>query len=393
MTNHESHDDSTDSELSRRGFVSGVGSALAAGLTVGLAGCQQQTNQSFEAAPVALGGEANHLGYQLEDAGTWERTEVAETLGLDIDATLVNRYAAYRSRELNLGFVATPAVEKGGRALNPLADRPLVEVVDSEAARSLLEQVDLGDGGNVHWQRGPKRLEGDEIQFLGGSTESVAVAGVTGNEEAVLLNVARARHEDDVVFGVQADIRTDDEQRPSQPLSDDSWELDDLWTGFVDCLGNCERIDPCAGIGLRSVEITSPDHRGMALGLERSFADIVDSDHNKTGEERVVWDDGAPYAEITLQAETSKFYNNPCNRLPDDYDDYRWSYRGAGRSNSRYCTPDSWTTIGTGDTQTVELSDCRCVMTEYEIRVQGIDSNGDVASTDTITFAVNFGGC
>ena len=184
-----------------------------------------------------------------------------------------------------------------------------------------------------------------------------------------------------------------DERRPSRPLSGDGWNLDDLWTDFDDCLDGCERIDPCEGSGFRSVEITRPDHRGQASGLEQRFASILDSDGNKTGEERVVYDDGPPYAEITLKAETSKIYDSLCNRFPDDYDDYRWSYRGAGKSKSTYCTPNSWTTIGTGDTQTVALSDCRCAGTKYEIRVRGIDSNGNVASTDTIVFWVNFVGC
>jgi len=382
----------TGEGCSRRGVLRAMAAVGATGVA-GLAGCGGATSRRYEADPVALGEDAGHLGYLLQDAGTWERTESAETIGLEMDATLVNQYAAYRNRERNLGFVATPAVEEGGQTLNPLADRPLLDVVDSEEAGSLLQQVDVGQDGDVDWRRGPERLDGDEVQFLEGSAEAAAVAGVTGDGEAVLLNVARTRHEGDVVFGVQADIRTDDERRPSQPLSGSGWNLDDLWTGFDDCLGRCDRVDPCAGIGLRSVEITQPDHRGMALGLERRFADIVDSDHNKTGEERVEWDDGPPYVEMTLKAETSKIYHPICTSPVNDYDDYRWSYRGAGQSNSSYCTPDSWTTIGTGDTQTVELSDCRCVMTNYEIRVQGIDSNGNVASTDTIEFAVNFGGC
>jgi len=379
-------------EYSRRRVLRAIGAVGAAG-AAGLAGCGGVTSRRYEAEPIALGEGAGRLGYQLHDAGTWERTESAETLGLEVDATLVNQYAAYRGRERNLGFVATPAVEEGGRTLNPLADRPLVEVVDSEEARALLERVDLGEDGDVDWQRGPKRLDGGEVQFLDGSADAVAVAGTTGDDEAVLLEIARTRHEDDLVFGVQADIRTDDERRPSRPLSGDGWNLDDLWTDFADGIGHSDRIHPCDGSGIRSVEITRPDHRGQASGLEQRFASILDSDGNKTGEERVVYDDGPPYAEITLKAETSKIYDSLCNRFPDDCGDYRWSYRGAGKSKSTYCTPNSWTTIGTGDTQTVALSDRRCAGTKYEIRVQGLNSNGNVASTDTIVFWVNFVGC
>jgi len=93
--------------------------------------------------------------------------------------------------------------------------------------------------------------------------------------------------------------------------------------------------------------------------------------------------------EIILEAETSKIHG--CGWVPDDYDDYRWSYRLLSNSNNGPCNQyqNGWTTIGTGDTQTVELSECSCRRgADWEIRVQGIDSSGNVASTDSIEFYV-----
>jgi len=388
-------DDAEDArgECSRRGVLRAMGAVGATGLVAGMAGCGGLTSRRYEAAPVALGEEAGHLGYLLHDAGTWERTENAERLGLEVDATLVNQYAAYRSRELNLGFLATPAVEEGDRTLNPLADRPLAEVVDSEEARALLEQVDVGQDGNLDWRRGPERLDGDEIQFLGGSAEAAAVAGVTGDDEAVLLNVARTRHEGDVVFGVQADIRTADQERPSQPLSGDSWNLENLWTNFEDGMGYSGRIEPCTTENLRAVRITRPDHLGSTTSVPNGNAQIMDSNGNKTGETPIERNNsgrynGAKYVEIILEAETSKEFRPFCDvPVPDDYDDYRWSYRLVSNSTSA-CNQTGWTTIGTGDTQTVELSECTCQGARWEIRVQGIDSYGNVASTDSIEFIV-----
>lgn len=377
--------DLTDSDgTSRRGFLRAMSAVGATGVVGTVAGCGSPASRRYEAAPIALDEAAGKLGYHLDDAGTWERTESAEALGMEMDATLVNKYTAYRSRETNLGFVATPAVEEAGRTLNPLADRPLADIIDSEEARSLLEQVDVGQEGDVNWQRGPERLEGTEVQFLDGSAEAAAVSGVTAEEETVLLNVARARHQGDVVFGVQAYVPTTEEAQPSQPLSGNSWNLGKWWDDFEDRLDHGERIDPCQGGGTRWVEITEPSNPPGYI-----YLDGRDGDGNKLP---VEVEGGYPHVEITVEADTGKA-PGLCNTLPGDFDHYEWSIRRtSGQSHCGY-PKNKWTSLGTGGSKTIELHDCRCSFTGYDIRVQGIDSNGNVASTDTIKYYVNLWGC
>jgi hypothetical protein len=87
-----------DGDLSRRSLLRGMGGLGATGLVGSLVGCSQVTDRRYEAAPVAL-EDADEREQRLFDAGTWEVTKRPEALGLDVEATLVNHFAAYRGPE------------------------------------------------------------------------------------------------------------------------------------------------------------------------------------------------------------------------------------------------------------------------------------------------------
>jgi hypothetical protein len=385
--------DDTTTGTSRRSLLQTLGAVGAAG-AVGLAGCSEVAAREYEAAPVALAAEAEADGFHATDAGSWEETRSAETLGMEVDATLKNHYATYAGADAHLGLVAMPAVEEGGRVLNPLAERPLPELVESDAARSLLRRLDIEPAGELSWRRGPERLDVRETGFLGREARTIAFTGSTDGGEEVLLHVARVRHGGDAVFGIRV---------ASQPLEGDGeratptdgdggssgsgsggWSVGQAWKRFGTGLGHGERIDPCAGAPGRWVEITKPDDGGYV------------TIHGSTSggyQFPIKYDGGKPYAEVTAEADTGKVVG-VCGQWPDDFDHYEWSYRRTS-STRNHCRPklNKWVSAGRGASTTMPLTDCECLPTRYEIRVEAYDSQGNVASSDTIVYDVNAWGC
>ncbi|WP_254822627.1 DUF6517 family protein [Haloglomus halophilum] len=393
-----SRDDATTGGTSRRSVLKTLGAAGAAG-AVGLAGCSEVAAREYEAAPVALAAEAESEGFHAVDAGSWEETRSAEALGMEVDATLTNQYAAYGGQDAHLGLVAMPAVEEGGEALNPLAERPLPDLVDSDAARSLLRRLNIEPEGELAWRRGPERLGVRETAFLGREARAMAFTGTTGGGEEVLLHVARIRHEGDAVFGVRVDTRplerdqeratptdggSEDEDGSMDSGSGGGWSPPEAWERFDIGLGHGERIDPCAGTPGRWVEITKPEDRGLVT---------LDGSTSGGYQFPIEYDGGKPYAEVTAEADTGKVLG-VCGGWPDDFDHYEWSYRRISQHRG-HCGPplNRWVSAGTGTSVTMPLEDCECGFTIYEIRVEAYDSQGNVASSDTIRYNVNVWGC
>jgi hypothetical protein len=378
-----SRDDATTGGTSRRSLLQTLGAVGAAG-AVGLAGCSEVAAREYEAAPVALDAAAEERGFHAVDAGSWEETRSAEAVGMEVDATLKNQYAAYGGRDAHLGLVAMPAVEEGGEALNPLAERPLPELVDSDAARSLLRRLNIEPEGELSWRRGPDRLDVRETGFLGRDARAMAFTGTTDGGEAVLLHIARVRHDGDAVFGVRVDSRPLEGDGGSSGSGSGGWSFGQAWERFGIGLDHGDRIDPCDGTWGRWVEITKPEHKG-----------IVSLGGKSTGGYQfpVKYDGGKPYAEVTAEAETKKTLD-PCHQLPDDFDHYEWSYRRTSQHEG-HCSPplNTWVSAGTGASVTMPLQDCECGITLYEIRVQAYDSQGNVASTDIIRYGANVWGC
>jgi hypothetical protein len=388
-----SRNDDTTAGTSRRSLLKTLGAVGAAG-AVGLAGCSEVAAREYEAAPVALAAEAESEGFHAIDAGSWEETRSAEALGMEVDATLTNHYAAYGGRDAHLGLVAMPAVEEGGEVLNPLAARPLPELVDSDAARSLLRRLNIEPEGELTWRRGPERLDVRETGFLGRKAAAMAFTGTTEGGEAVLLHVARVRHEGDAVFGVRvASHPLEGDGERATPTDGDGgssgsevggWSFGQAWERFDVGLDHGERIDPCAGAPGRWVEITKPEDYGI----------VTISGKTSGGYEfPIKYDGGKPYVEVTAEADTEKVVG-VCGQWPDDFDHYEWSYRRT-RAVRGHCGPPlkTWVSAGTGASTTMPLEDCRCSPTQYEIRVEAYDSQGNVASTDTIHYDVNAWGC
>jgi hypothetical protein len=358
-----------DGDLSRRGFLRGMGALGATGLVASLVGCSALTDRRYEAAPVAL-ENADEREHRLFDAGTWEVTRSAETLGLDVEATLVNHFTAYRGPEANLGFAAMPAVQEGGQNLNPLASRPLEELVASETARSLLDRVGVDGGdGELEWHRGPEHVESRDLEFFGKETTAKAFAGAPGEDTFVVFEVARVIREGDVVFGVRSKNR-DAEGQPMQPLS--NHKID--WGKVEEDVEEATRPDRVPDVpdrceGLRYVAITKPKKNAYLANPKTTVRG------------------GKPAVELTAHARTrvnrSRAAEFNCNPSEKGFCHYKWSYREAGGGGN-------WRPAGTGQIVTFPLVDKNTTggFTKYEIRVKAFDSDGNHRSTDTITVRI-----
>jgi len=357
-----------DGDCTRRSFLRGVSALGTTGLVGSLVGCSEMADRHYEAVPVEL-ENADEREYRLYDSGSWEVTKSRETLGLDVEATLVNHFTTYRGPEANLGFAATPAVEEGGQTLNPLADRPLEELVDSETSRSLLDRVGVdGDEGELEWHRGPERIESRDVEFFGKETTAQAFAGGPGEDTFVVFEIARVIHEGDVVFGVHSTSQNA-EGKPMQPLSNHNinWEdvEEDLENGTrTDQLPAPEQVDLCDG--LRYVAITKPNDNA------RLYRPKTTARNN-------------PAIELTAHARTkvnqSRAAEFNCSPPEKGFCHYKWSYREAESGGS-------WISAGTGQIVTFPLVQKDVRGTKYELRVKAFDVDGNHKSTDKITITV-----
>lgn len=359
-----------DGDWTRRSFLRGVGALGATGLVASLVGCSEMTDRHYEAAPVGL-ENADERGYRLFDSGTWEVTESREKFGLEIEATLVNQFTAYRGPEADLGFAAIPAVEEGGKIRNPLADRPLQDLVDSETARSLFDRLAIGSqDSQLEWQRGPEGIDSREVEFFGQQTTGKAFVGAPGEDTLVVFEVARVIHQGDVVFGVRSTSQNAEGQ-PMQPLSNHNID----WEQFKEDIEDAtrpdrvpEETDMCEG--LRYVSITKPNDGEVFLNPLQQIR-------------------GQPGVEITAHARTKvnrvRAAEFNCAPTEKGFCHYEWSYREAG-------TTGNWIPAGTGQIVTIPLVQKTVSGTKYELRVKAFDSDGNHKSTDTITVRIQVRG-
>jgi hypothetical protein len=388
-------DDAAGRQLSRRDLLNATKAAGAGAIITGVAGCSGLTSRRYEAAPVGLGENASDLGYGLQRADSTEISTQEAALGIDLEATLVNHYAAYHGPEATFALAALPAVAEGGQTLNPLADMPLAELPTAEQATPLLRQVDLAQSGSVDWEQGSEVLGRREVSLLDQSTEGAALVGRTSEQEALLLHLARVEHEGDIVFGVQADVRdlaadsegSSGESRATQPLSGDggvfpSETIERRWERFDDALDHGRRIDPpplevpverCSTCSVEGVTITRPEDGDYGLGLTPEEYSWVSIGSN------------TPYVDITAAARV----DGSCNVT------LQWHYRRTTSGGTRFTcnTPlNTWIRAGTGVTPTIRLPQCRASGTTYDIRVQVVDSNGTVLASDTISYTAKIYG-
>jgi hypothetical protein len=386
-TNEHDAADADDGGMRRRDVLRATAAAGATAV-VGIAGCSEVTSRQYEAAPIGLDEGADEMGYSLRDKGTEEVTQSQEAWSLDVEATLVNRFSAYRSSGTEFGLVATPAVKEGGQALNPLAGMSLGEVLSSDHAQQFLARVNVGENGNVEWAQPPEQVGRRDVEFLGHGTEAAAFMGVTGQGEAVLLHLARVEDEGDLVFAAQTDVRPlngsmdgqsrDGNERatdsPGSGSADDVFggsTVDDRWERYKNGLGHGHRQLPdeiptevCSYCTINGLTITRPEDGGDLIPQEGRDLDHVSVNVSP------------PAADITAAVEV----DGDCSvRL-------EWQIRAThgGGQNCR----SSWTQAGTGLTPTLRLRQCDSGGTTYDIRVQAVDSNGNVLASDQIEYTV-----
>lgn len=380
-------DDTAGRTLSRRDLLNATKAAGAGAIITGVAGCSGLTSRRYEAAPVGLGENASGIGYSLQRADSTEISTQEAAFGIDLEATLLNHYAAYRGPETTFALAALPAIEEGGQTLNPLADRDLGALPTADQASPLLHQVDIGQGDSIDWAQRPEVVGRREVSLLDRSTEGVALVGRTGDDEAVLLHLARVQHEGDVVFGLQADVRElaaeDESDAPAQPLSGEGGVFDGVtvenrWAEFDNTLDHGRRIDPadfdistetCSNCTINGVTITRPGPNQDALAQSANDYDWVSVGAN-----------GAPYVELTAAVEV----DGDCSvRL-------EWDYRTSNANGNYSCgvPNNTWVQAGTGLTPTIRLPQCSSGGTTYDVRVQAVDSSGTVLASDTISYYV-----
>jgi hypothetical protein len=374
-TTRDGTDDTND--ITRRRALRSLAVAGGAGLTAALAGCGEVTSdvtsRTYEAEPVGLDEEGMELGHRLADEGTWEVTRSPETVPLDAEVTLINKFAVYSHQSSHLGFVAMPAVEENGESLNPLVDRPLAEVVDSELARSLLGKLGLARYADVDWQGGP----GDDelVPMLGGEAELAAFRSGEGADER-RLRIARIRHEGDVVFGVGA--ATLPGSTAATPTPDDAGSNDDgtggtspgaWWTNWR------ERWRRGLNRGRRTVPSC----------YQSSTLQFVEID--EPGDGTFVDTEGVTDANVQVRLPNFGTVEFDAKATSVGYciDRLQWSYRldPQNHSNSACNYTTSWTTLGTGRQQTFRWTICNEQSLSFEIRVEALDSSGSVLFSDT----------
>ncbi|MFB6256674.1 MAG: DUF6517 family protein, partial [Haloplanus sp.] len=150
----------------------------------GLAGCS--STQRRTAGPVALDGEGPTTRYALESARRPTRTLSPDAV--DIELTLVSHASAYHQdgdgflSDVGVGLLATPPAEQAGQTFNPLATRPLGELVNSDIGRPLVSQLGVESG----WASAPAKLGEQSGTLLGTETTIETFAGPTNDGEIAL---------------------------------------------------------------------------------------------------------------------------------------------------------------------------------------------------------------
>lgn len=229
--------------LCRRRLLQTTALSLA---SLGLAGCSGITNQEFTAEPVAIPDVARtELGYveQQREEKVIERTE--EVSGVELSATIESYYATYapdlegagdetvrggerpasemeaRKQALfrslqaagesdllslpSMAAVSTPKGEVFGQKLNPLANRDLESLLQSDRASDLLANTDGGTNGSpgsLDWEREPEQVDSEDASLVGTDAEVQAFGGLVEGSDAPLFllgTLARAVDESVVI--------------------------------------------------------------------------------------------------------------------------------------------------------------------------------------------------
>lgn len=169
-----------------------------AALVTGLAGCS--TAQRREASPVALDGGGPSAQYGLERVMTPTRTVSPD--GLDVEVTVVSHAASYHREgqgfltDVGAGLLATPTMNDVGQSLNPLANRPLADLLTSDVARPLVEELGVESG----WATTPTPVGQASGPLLGTETTVETFAGHTNDDELALVGMTRVSHDGDAVL-------------------------------------------------------------------------------------------------------------------------------------------------------------------------------------------------
>jgi hypothetical protein len=190
---------------SRRDLLTTVGAVAGAGA---LAGCPGEvTSQTFEATPVVLTGPGRDL-YGLPEFEL-EKTSRTRSEGDVGEATIVD-YLSVHSRPAEgeppvefgtrapghrrFGTLSTPAPAVVGEAVNPLATRPLSELVRGQRGRQFLQRTGIVETSEFDWTRRPEQVGTRQVELLGSTTEAQSYMGVAAggeNPTTLLMNLAR----------------------------------------------------------------------------------------------------------------------------------------------------------------------------------------------------------
>lgn len=361
--------------MRRRDFLNAAGVAGVGAITTGFAGVTAAETDRHVATPVTL-ADAGELGYDERDRGEAELADVAPVN--PGEATLVNQFAEYAGNAAGLGLVATPAPEVDGRQLNPLARMSPGEILAGEANGVLLRHLAVGGNRPMEWQCGPQPLDRVQATMLGQSTTVESFVGLTGENVPVLLTVARAEAEGDIVFAVSGK-RLEAQSTSEGELNCDAikqlirdQEREELLERFASATERVRRHPRNQCVGSPSVEIVHPKDTN-----NDGYAEISQS--KAVGENQ--WK-----LQFPAKANVSS-----CEKVT-----LKWStkYFAPGDTEGGHPIPcpdyKSWDDAGTGASQTITLPDCTgYTPTFYKIRVQAVNNQGTVVDSDTVEVRIH----
>lgn len=217
---------------SRRDVLRAVGGSLAAGGLSGLAGCPGQGLTSASATPAVLypGGQelfglsAFQMEEQTRTVSPADIGEVSLTSYLAIhghptehEQSIPMRFGVSEPGAHAIGILAMPAPSALGQEFNPLAEKPLGEVLTSERGRQFIDRTEAVDTPAFEWTRGPSRVGTRDVEFMGSTATAETHHGVAAGEtdsKTVLATLTRVEHEGDVVLVGELLWR----RTPSKPL-------------------------------------------------------------------------------------------------------------------------------------------------------------------------------
>jgi hypothetical protein len=249
----------------------------------------------------------------------------------------------------------------------------LDEVVSSDMARSLLRELGLARYADVDWQGGP----GDDelVPMLGDEAETADFRSGEGADEK-RLRVARVQHEGDVVFGVG--VATLPDSTAATPTPDDAGSNDD---GTVD-------TSPGAwwtNWRKRWRRGLNRGHRAVPQCYQSSIPRFVEIDQPHDGAIVDVRGNTDANMEVRLPRFGAIEFDAKATAVGYCIDHLEWSQRLDPKyhSGSKCGYSTSWTSLGTGYTQTFRWMGCDEIGLSFEIRVEAVDSGGSVLFSDT----------